>query len=245
MYLNTAVAIVFVLASGKLFAPCQAQQIQHRPSGSNAAYVNRLLDEFITQKRNGRSRQRLLFERDFNCHTFDVHQLVRTMKIGGDIQRLIDDIKSRSTNFWQQILDSVQQRFNENYERSVNLQRAIESIIPAAERHDPLVRSFLIDMRSAARKLYIAAGELWTEKRASFLADSTQLLSAVQRMHANAVASYDENDYQLAFAKLLRRSYDLLWDDFSDFFDRYADIFESADERYRVLAVLVVSGDNI
>lgn len=237
MRLTSAVSFAFVLASSA--ALCWAQNIE-QPSTPNTDFVRQLLDEFFNRMQAGRLEQRLRIERSFNSNTADVLRLIQTITISGDIQPIVDASVSNVDVLWQQIRETNRQLFWDSYKLYLVIQRSIEARITPAARQNPLVQRYLADIWNIPRRLSARIDSLWTEKRASFLDDLSELLSAAKRLHAEAVVSNDSSAFQTAFLGLAGRSYDLLWVNLSDYFDQYVQIYENTDKRYKAEALLVV-----
>lgn len=238
MQLSTAVAFALILASSVALSWAKNT---NQPPGPIDGFVENLLGVFFNRLSTNSAEQRQRFERYFNENTFDVQQLIAAITIGGDIQLIVDDTETRANRLWQLVHESSQLLFWNAHQLHLAVQHKIESRIPPSAKLDPLVKSTLIEIMGLPRRLIDSIDKLVAKKRASFIADLDRMLDEVKRLHAEAVASNDPAYYQPAFERLLSRAYNLLWENFSDYYERYEARNNSTIHLYRVLALLAVS----
>lgn len=233
-------SLIVVIISSTSFAPCLARKVRQTTSSANLDFVNILLDEFDARKLAGRDEQRQYFGNEFEHIVDDIRQLVNT--IDGDIQQLVDNVEQKFDRMWGEVFALNQQRFEETLTESESIQDAIESKITPADRKDPLVQTAVSDLRGSAQRLHMEMTHLCLLRQESFDGDLELLLKAAKRLHGQA-APGDQSADQSEFVTLFENMYDLLRENFGDYFDRNAQIFVGFGARYRSLAELVVSID--
>lgn len=202
--------------------------------------ITKLVDDYKAKLDIRRAHIRASFEQDIEANNNQVRDLVQTVGIRGDVQKITDVVWSQSDAIWAKIRDNFDINFDDMADDRAKLDKEIRDAISPEMLQASLVKTYLDEEDNSQAELLKTIQSIWTQKKAVFQADLGQFVSAMQRLHEVALESEDE-DYQASFERLLVAAYDVLKADVEDYFDDWMLELNSSDKRNKALTLFIVS----
>lgn len=219
---------------------CVADDDDYSSIDDTTDRISKLIDDFYAKSHIRRAKIQAGFEHDFEDNTAQTRELVQSVGITGDVQKIADNVWSETDAIWTKIRDNLDTHFDDVVDDSNVLKKAIADAISPASLQDPLVQTYLDELNNSAKVLLQTVNDVLTRKQAVFQADLGQFVSAMWRLHAVALDNGGD-DYQDTFEQLLGIAYDLLKVDFENYFDDWLLELNSQEKRNKALTILVVS----